>query len=86
MQIKVGVEIGGVEIETLDAFPDNFEIYTVVLAGIVALDDDEPTDADLEVETRLSIELPDDVEVIEGSLWLIPFDEGVAMVVAMVEE
>ena len=26
VQIKVGVEIGGVEIEMLDAFPDSFDI------------------------------------------------------------
>ena len=85
MQIKVGVEIGGVEMEMLDMFPDNFEIYSVVLAGIVA-PDEEPTDAGFEVETRLPIELPDEVEVMKGSFWLISFDEAVAMVVAVVEE
>lgn len=68
VQIKVGVEIGGVEIEMLDALLDNFDIYSVVLAGTAALDDDEPTDASLEGETRLSIELPDEVEMMEGRL------------------
>ena len=44
--------------------------------------------ANLEFEKRLelSMKLPDEVEVIEGILWLIPFDEAVAMVVAVVEE
>ena len=57
-----------------------------MLGGTVALDDVEPTDASLEVETRLSIELPDEVEVTEGSLWLNSFDEAVATVAAVAEE
>lgn len=86
MQIKVGVEICAVDSEMLDAVPVDMAKFSVVLAGVVALDDDEPRNASLEVETKVSITFLEEVAVNEGRLWLILLEEGVVTVVAMVEK
>ena len=85
MQIKVGVEVCAVDSEMLDAFPVDMAKFSVVLAGVVALDDDEPRNASLEVETKVSIKFLEEVAVNEGRLWLILLEEAVVTVVAMVE-
>lgn len=68
----------------LDAFPDNFAEVPGVMAGAIALDDDELTCANLEVAIKLSEGFPEGVELMEEILWLISYEEVIAVVVAMV--
>lgn len=85
VQIKVGVDIRWLRTEVLVAFFDKFAKFPVVLAGAIALDDDELTCANIEVRTILSEEVPEGVKVMEGILLLIICEEVIATVVAMVE-
>lgn len=63
----MGVDICWVKTEMLDAFPDEFAKFPVVLAGAVVLDDDELICAILDLTTKPSEGIPEGVEMVEGS-------------------